>query len=75
MTLTTSTLILIAALALVYTLWVARNLLLPIVISILLSFLLRPAVRFLKRRGLRDPVGAALVVIGAACWTLAAYRA
>ena len=55
----------LAMLALFYTLFVARALILPVVVAILLSFLLRPAVRLLRRLHLREPIGAAIVVLGA----------
>jgi predicted PurR-regulated permease PerM len=64
MAVTAGALAIIAALALVYTLWIARSVVLPIVIAILLSFLLRPAVRWLRRRKVREPLGAAVVVFG-----------
>ncbi len=54
----------LALLALFYTLFVARALILPVVVAILLSFLLRPAVRWLRRMHLREPIGAAIVVLG-----------
>lgn len=52
-------------LAAFYTLFLARSFILPIVLALLLSFLLRPVVRGLKNR-LRIPeaLGAALVVFG-----------
>ena len=43
---------------------IAAGLLLPIAIAVLFTFLLAPAVRFLRRRGLPAGVGAALVVFG-----------
>ncbi|MCC6317813.1 MAG: AI-2E family transporter [Gemmatimonadaceae bacterium] len=55
---------LIAALGLLYTLYLARQVILPVVIAILLSFLLRGPVRWLRRHRVREPVGAALVVFG-----------
>ena len=54
----------LAGLALFYTLWVARSVVLPIVIAVLVSFLLRPAVRWLRKRKVKEPLGAALVVFG-----------
>jgi predicted PurR-regulated permease PerM len=51
-------------LALLYTLYFARAFLLPITIAILLNFLLSPAVRWLKRRGIPNALGAALIVLG-----------
>ncbi|MGQ0647493.1 MAG: AI-2E family transporter [Gemmatimonadaceae bacterium] len=61
---TAAALALLAGLAFFYTLWIARSVVLPIVIAILLSFLLRPAVRWLRRRHIREPLGAAIVVFG-----------
>ena len=52
----------LAALALSYTLYLARSVALPITVSILLSFLLRAPVRWLRQKGLREPWGAALVL-------------
>lgn len=64
LTIAAASLTLISALALCYTLYVARELILPIVVAILLSFLLRPAVRMLRKWHIREPLGAALVVLG-----------
>jgi predicted PurR-regulated permease PerM len=64
LTIAAASLTLISALALCYTLYVARELILPIVVAILLSFLLRPAVRLLRKWHIREPLGAALVVLG-----------
>ena len=64
LTLAAVSLALLAALALCYTLFIARVLVLPVVVAILLSFLLRPAVRLLRRLHLREPLGAAIVVLG-----------
>jgi predicted PurR-regulated permease PerM len=50
-------------LAILYTVYFARALLLPIVIAILLDFLLSPVIRGLKRLRIREPVGAALVIL------------
>ncbi len=55
----------VAALGVLYTLFVARAVLLPLVMALLLGFLLRSPVRWLKRRGVGEPVGAAVVVFGA----------
>jgi predicted PurR-regulated permease PerM len=49
-------------LALFYTFYFARSLLLPVVLALLLSLILSPAVRALKRARLPEPLGAALVV-------------
>jgi predicted PurR-regulated permease PerM len=51
-------------LACLYTLWVAREFLLPLVIGVILYFLLVPVVRMLKRAGLPEGWGAAIVVLG-----------
>ncbi len=50
-------------LAILYTLFVAREVLAPVVLAIFLSLLLRPVVRGLKRLGLSDPIGAAVVML------------
>jgi predicted PurR-regulated permease PerM len=52
------------ALACLYTLRTARELLLPLVIGVMLYFLLVPTVRLLRRVGLPESAGAAVVVIG-----------
>lgn len=54
----------LATLAVLYTLYFASALILPVVASVLLSFLLRGPVRRLKRIGLREPAGAGIVVFG-----------
>jgi predicted PurR-regulated permease PerM len=54
----------LAALALLYTLYFARDFLLPIVIALLLDLLFSPVVRALTRIGVSAPIGAAVVVIG-----------
>lgn len=64
LTVAAASLAVITALAVFYTLYVARVLILPIVVAILLSFLLRPAVRMLRRLHIREPFGAAIVVLG-----------
>jgi predicted PurR-regulated permease PerM len=51
-------------LALLYTLHLAKSFLLPIVLAILLDFLLSPVVRWLKKLGIPEPVGAAVLVLG-----------
>lgn len=61
-----ASLTLLTALAFFYTLYIARALILPVVVAILLSFLLRPAVRGLKRLRINEPFGAAIVVLGGA---------
>ena len=50
-------------LALFYTFYFARSLLLPVVLALLLALILYPAVRALKRLRLPEPVSAALVVV------------
>jgi predicted PurR-regulated permease PerM len=49
-------------LALFYTFYFARSLLLPVVLAILLSLILYPAVRALRRMFIPEPAGAAIVV-------------
>ncbi len=51
-------------LATFYTLHLAQDFILPIVLAILLDFLLSPVVRALRKLGLPEPVGAALIVFG-----------
>ncbi|HET9024569.1 MAG TPA: AI-2E family transporter [Burkholderiaceae bacterium] len=58
------TLKVIAAIGLVLLLKLANEVLLPIAIAIILTFLLAPLVRALRRRGLDDAVGAAVIVFG-----------
>ena len=50
-------------LALLYTLYFARTLVLPIVLALLASFLLRPPVRALARLRIPEPIGAGLVLL------------
>jgi predicted PurR-regulated permease PerM len=50
-------------LALFYTFYFARSFLLPVVLAILLSLILYPAVRLLKRIAIPEPMGAAVVVL------------
>jgi predicted PurR-regulated permease PerM len=50
-------------LATLYTLRLARPFILPIVFALLLDFLLTPAVRWLRRLRVPEPVGAALVLL------------
>ena len=54
----------LAILALLYTLYFARDFLLPIVIALLLDLLFSPVVRALTRIGIGAPLGAAIVVLG-----------
>jgi len=57
-------------LATAYTLYVARSFLLPVVLAILLSFLLAPVMRVLRRIHVPQPVAAALVMLTFAGATL-----
>jgi predicted PurR-regulated permease PerM len=50
-------------LALVYTLRLGRPFLLPLAVAVLLDFLLAPAVRWLGKRRIPAPVGAAMVML------------
>jgi predicted PurR-regulated permease PerM len=50
-------------LGILYTVYFARAILLPIVIAILLDFLLSPVIRGLKRVRIREPLGAALIIL------------
>jgi predicted PurR-regulated permease PerM len=50
-------------LAVLYTLYVARAFLIPIVFALLLNFLLSPLIRQLTRVRIKPPLGAALVVV------------
>jgi len=54
----------LSILALLYTLFFARDFLLPIVIALLLDLLFSPVVRAFTRIGIGAPVGAAIVVMG-----------
>ncbi|MBC7791123.1 MAG: AI-2E family transporter [Anaerolineae bacterium] len=53
----------LAVLALLYTLYFARDFLLPISFALLLSFLLSPLVRILARFRIPPPIGSALVML------------
>src|SRR4051812_14259795 len=53
----------LTVLAVLYTLYFAREFLLPIVFAFLLSFLLSPVVRTLARFRIPTPLGAGLVVL------------
>src|SRR5262245_4624667 len=65
------------ALAIVYTLYLASAFVLPVVLAVLLTFLLRPLVAGLARLRIPPALGAAVVVIGtlgllvSAVWSLA----
>jgi len=64
----------LALLAVAYTLYFARAFFLPVALALLLNFLLSPAVRFLARFRLNEPIAAGvvmLVVVGAL--SLSAY--
>ncbi|MEP7380950.1 MAG: AI-2E family transporter [Gemmatimonadota bacterium] len=63
-TITAISVTILAVLAFLYTLYVARTVILPVVVAILASFLLRGPVRRMRRRGIKEPIGAALVVFG-----------
>jgi predicted PurR-regulated permease PerM len=54
----------LSILALLYTLFFARDFLLPIVIALLLNLLFSPVVRALTRVGISAPFGAGIVVLG-----------
>ena len=54
----------LSVLALLYTLYFARDFLLPIVIAVLLDLLFSPVVRAFTRWGVGAPLGAAVVVLG-----------
>ena len=54
----------LAVLGLLYTLYFAREFLLPITFAVLLDFLLSPAVRALARRHVPRPLAAGLVLVG-----------
>ncbi|HEY6220383.1 MAG TPA: AI-2E family transporter, partial [Gemmatimonadaceae bacterium] len=58
-----TSLVVIAVLATLYTLYFARAFFVPIVFAILLTFLLSPAIRALTRIKIRPPLGAAIVVV------------
>ena len=51
-------------LAVFYTIYFMRSILLPIVLALLLSYLLRPIVRRLAKFNIPLPVGAAFILIG-----------
>jgi predicted PurR-regulated permease PerM len=65
----------LAVLALLYTLYFARDFLLPITLAVLLDFLFSPVVRALGRWHIRAPIAAGIVVLGLVGGTaLAAYN-
>ena len=53
----------LASLALLYTLYFARDFLIPIVFALLLNFLLSPLIRRMVRLRVKPPIGAALLVL------------
>ena len=62
-------------LATFYTLHFAKDLFLPIVLAVLLDFLFSPVVRTLRKYGIKEPFGAALVMLGLLTMLgLGAYR-
>ena len=65
----------ITVLAMFYTLYIARDFLIPIVFALLLNFLLSPLIRFGSRWRIPAPAGAALVVLTlVACIGEGAYQ-
>jgi predicted PurR-regulated permease PerM len=54
----------LSVLALLYTLYFARDFLMPVVMALLLDLLFSPVVRALTRIGIGAPLGAAVVVVG-----------
>ena len=52
-------------LAVFYTMYIVRSILLPLVLALLLSYLFRPGVRALNRIRIRPPIGAAILLIAA----------
>ncbi|HEU4474619.1 MAG TPA: AI-2E family transporter [Gemmatimonadales bacterium] len=62
-------------LAVFYTLHLAQDFFLPIVLAILLDFLLSPVVRTLRKIGIAEPLGAGIVMLGLlAVLVVGAYR-
>jgi predicted PurR-regulated permease PerM len=65
----------LAVLAVLYTLYFARDFLMPIAIALLLDFFFSPVVRALARLRVRPPYGAGLVIVaGIGLLTLGAYQ-
>src|SRR5687768_5943754 len=60
----TVAIVVLAVLAVLYTLYFARTFLIPIAFAILLDFLLSPAVRLLEKLRIPNWLGAAIVVLG-----------
>ncbi|MBA2685048.1 MAG: AI-2E family transporter [Gemmatimonadaceae bacterium] len=54
----------LAVLAVIYTIYFAREFLLPIVFAVLLNFLLSPVIRLLSRLRISPPFGALIVILG-----------
>lgn len=54
----------LAVLSLTYTIYFAREFLLPIVYAVLLSFLLSPVIRLLSRFKIPPPLGAGIIILG-----------
>ena len=73
-TATTAALVTLAFLATCMALYVGRGLLMPIAIALMLGFLLRPPVRWLRKRGLRESIGAGIVVLGGVLIVVAIAR-
>ena len=73
----TLALVVLAGLALVYTLHVAKAFFLPVVLAVMLDFLLSPIIRFLVRLHIPEAIGALIVVLvlvgglSLAVWNLA----
>lgn len=63
-TVSTTGIIILAVLAVVYSLYFARSLLVPIAFAILLDFLFSPLVRLMQRIRIPAAAGAAMVVLG-----------
>jgi len=53
----------LTSLALLYTLYFAREFLVPIAFGVLLNFLLSPLIRRMVRLGIKAPIGAAIIVL------------
>ncbi|MDB4880613.1 MAG: hypothetical protein JWL60_2059 [Gemmatimonadetes bacterium] len=53
----------LVVLALMYTLYFARDFLIPVTFALLLNFLLSPLIRLLRRARIKPPAGAALIVL------------
>jgi len=59
----TLALVVLAGLALVYTLHVAKAFFLPVVLAVMLDFLLSPVIRFLARLHIPESIGALIVMV------------